>query len=164
METEWQTPPDLFAILDKLAGGFKVDAAATELNHLCPNWYGPGSPMNEDALDVPVWETPAFCNPPYGRGIGEWLVKMKEQAEYGNAVIALLPAKTETVWWCDGVVPHADILFLRGRVPFLLPGREKKSQPNHGSAIVSFEDTSTGKTWWWDWKRAIEIAKQTNNL
>lgn len=149
--TDWQTPKGLFEKLDKIAGGFKVDAAANGENHLCPVWYGPDSPTATDALAVEKWLSPAFCNPPYGKGIERWLEKFNEQKELGQTVIALLPARVETQWWANLVVPNCDILFLIGRVPFGRPGGGK-SQPDHASAVCVFEPSSIGRIGWWNWR------------
>jgi len=117
MTNWWRTPKVLFFLIDQAAGGFVVDAAADGSNHLCPYWYGPGG-LVDDALAVTHWDSPAFCNPPYTRDILVWCEKFAEQARRGNTVIALLPAKTGTQWWAQGVVPYADIIFLTGRIPF----------------------------------------------
>jgi phage N-6-adenine-methyltransferase len=116
--TGWRTPRELFEPIALSVGGFAIDAAADSGNTLLPRWYGPGSELGEDALAVEEWLSPAFCNPPYGKGIEVWLRKFQEQARKGVSVVALLPARVETRWWYELVVPFADILFLVGRVPF----------------------------------------------
>lgn len=153
MASNWHTPLSLFVPLhDRIQ--FVVDAAADATNHLLPNWYGPGSPCGEpDALKVEVWDSPAWCNPPYGRGLDRWLAKFREQAEKGVRIVALLPVKTSEGWWDKGVVePRADIAFLIGRVPFLLPTRTKPSQPNHASALVFYEPEMNGRVSWMHWR------------
>ena len=162
--TDWQTPRVLFDELDRCAGGFKVDAAANVHNHLVDIWYGPGSSVSEDALSVPVWDSPAFCNPPYGKGIEAWLAKFREQQLLGVTTVALLPANTEVRWWYEGVVPFASIVFLVGRVPFIDPARTKPTQPDHGSAVCMYEpDTEGGPVAWVDWKERIR-AKNNHGL
>ena len=125
--TEWKTPPQLFDIINRAVGGFKVDAAADQFNHLLPHWYGPGSPLAEDALDPSLsWMSPAWCNPPYGKGITKWLQAFDNQAEKGVSIIALIPASVETEWWNAWVAKGlelgiCDVIFLVGRVEFLKP-------------------------------------------
>ena len=150
-KTDWQTPKVLW---EKIKGvGFNVDAAADSNNHLCDSWYGPGSALGEDALLVDQWLSPAFCNPPYGRGIEQWLDKFIEQSRLGAQIMALLPANIEARWWFEKVIEqHCDIFFLVGRVPFVDPTRTKPSQPNHGSALVLYEDITRGRIEWLDWK------------
>lgn len=168
--TDWRTPRALFDPLHAKIG-FAVDAAADQDNHLVDRWYGDGG-EEPDALSVSIWDSPAFCNPPYGKGLVEWLQKFNEQRIRGARVISLLPAYPETEWWYDYVVkPGADIFFLVGRVAFeracpecagsgpvtcpLCQGSKidpKISQPRHPSALVIYEPQSTGQVSWLRWK------------
>ncbi len=59
-----------------------------------------------------------WCNPPYGRGIGEWIVKCAEAERPGLDVLALVPARTDAAWWQDTVPDAASVLFWRGRLRF----------------------------------------------
>jgi phage N-6-adenine-methyltransferase len=145
--------------MSRAIGGFQVDAAADQDNHLCPAWYGPGSDLGVDALQVVRWLSPAWCNPPYLKGAAwtQWLEKFLEQRDLGATIVTLLPAKTGTDWWYDYIVKErADVLFLHGRVPFELPGSTKPSQPNHDSAIVIFSPTAAGHIAWINWKPVKE--------
>lgn len=128
---DWRTPRDLYDRLDAQFA-FTVDAAATAENALCGHWYGPGSPLAEDALTLPDWratpEAPgrAFLNPPYSR-VADFVRKARAEADAGNAlVVLLLPARTDTKWFHDCIwdltanAPHtrAEVNFLRGRLKF----------------------------------------------
>lgn len=155
---EWQTPRGLFDRLDGVAH-FAVDAAANESNHLVENWYGPGSPLGEDALSIMKWLSPAFCNPPYGEGMEKWLDKFIEQASLGVTTVAVLPARISTRWWYEKVVPFSDIIFLVGRVPFIDPKRTKPSQPDHPSALCFYTPLPTGRVSWLDWKEKRAAKK-----
>lgn len=66
-----------------------------------------------DALIV-RWPEPWFCNPPYGRALPQWTRIMSTS---GRGV-ALLPARTDTAWFHDFVLPFARLEFLRGRLHF----------------------------------------------
>ena len=156
--TSWRTPRVLFDRLDSALGGFSVDAAADETNHLVSSWYGPGSVLGEDALAVDEWLNPAWCNPPYGKGLGRWLDKFLEQGARGVGIVSLLPAYVERKWWHEKVVrPGADIIFLVGRVQFdrladdgtVVPG----TQPRDPSALVIYGPSANGRVGWLDWKR-----------
>lgn len=155
--TGWRTPKGLFDPLHWLLG-FEVDAAADQSNHLLPKWYGEGG-IEEDALSVSQWLSPAWCNPPYGNGIELWLEKFIEQGKLGVSIMALLPARVETRWWSELVVPHANIIFLTGRVPFERPDREKPSQPDHASALLCYGDLTVGQVSWLDWRKRFEQMK-----
>jgi site-specific DNA-methyltransferase (adenine-specific) len=67
---------------------------------------------------------PIFVNPPYSRlkttkkhGVG-WVEKCRKEAARGRRVVALIPARTDTSWYHEHILPHAKVFFLRGRVRF----------------------------------------------
>jgi DNA N-6-adenine-methyltransferase (Dam) len=56
-----------------------------------------------------------FCNPPYNRGITDFLRKALE----ADLAVFLLPARTDTKWFHEIVLPNAkEIRFIRGRLKF----------------------------------------------
>lgn len=140
---EWRTPQDLFRRLDAQYGPFTLDAAANATNHLCPRWYGPGSPTSEDALAVP-WVGRAYCNPPYSRGhIALFLAKAHEEVGRCRTTL-LLPVDTSTNWWHDLVYYRSErpydgvrVEFLRRRVRFLLPSGQLAGHPPFPSMVVT---------------------------
>jgi hypothetical protein len=73
-----------------------------------------------------------FCNPPYGPIIGKFLARAAE----AEIAVFLVPARTDTKWFHNLVLPKAkEIRFLRGRLKF---GESKNSAP-FPSMIVIFE-------------------------
>lgn len=159
--TDWRTPRELFDLINSSINdgeGCAVDAAADSSNHLVPDWYGPGSVLGEDALAIPVWASPAWCNPPYDRDIKKWLHKFIQQQAIGKTIIALLPAKTDTNWWHDMVVPYADTLFLKGRVAFE-PADDALTDfnPKFASALCIYHSAHQPTVKWLDWRKAIAI-------
>ncbi|HYF36178.1 MAG TPA: DNA N-6-adenine-methyltransferase [Prosthecobacter sp.] len=71
-----------------------------------------------------------FCNPPYGPGLGKWL----ERAAEAECAVYLIPARTDTRWFHDIVLPKArEIRFLRGRLKF---GDAKNSAPFPSMVVV----------------------------
>lgn len=94
----WSTPKALYDALHE-EFRFTMDA--------CP--YG-GS-----IESLMPWEGErVYCNPPYGRGIGNWLRRARE----AEIAVYLLPARTDTRWWHDYVMKADEIRFLRGRLTF----------------------------------------------
>ena len=59
-----------------------------------------------------------FCNPPYGRQIGQWVRKAYEEAQCGTTVVLLIPARTDTTYFHDYIYGKAEIRFIRGRLRF----------------------------------------------
>lgn len=105
----WSTPQDLFDKLDA-EYHFQTDVCAMPFNAKCKHYYTP----EQDGL-AQEWTGVCWCNPPYGRGIGKWVQKAVES----NALtVMLLPARTDTKWFHNLVLPHAQITFLRGRIKF----------------------------------------------
>lgn len=60
----WETPQELFDILND-EFHFTVDVCATKDNAKCENFFTP----EMDGLKQ-EWTGACWCNPPYGRGIG----------------------------------------------------------------------------------------------
>lgn len=74
----------------------------------------------------------AFVNPPYGPGIRPFL----ERAREADVAVFLIPARTDTRWMHEIVLPYAkEIRFIKGRLKF---GGSKNSAP-FPSMIVVFE-------------------------
>ena len=128
---EWETPPELFAKLHR-EFQFTSDVAALPYNTKCQHYFTPGA----NAL-LQKWQGVYWLNPPYGAALRHWLKKAYESARDGATVVCLLPARTDTHWWRDYVLPHAEIRFLRGRVKFNGTGN---SAP-FPSAIAIFRPT-----------------------
>lgn len=60
-----------------------------------------------------------FCNPPYGREIGEWVRKCYEEGhKEGTIVVMLIPARTDTRYFHDYILNRAEVRFVRGRLRF----------------------------------------------
>lgn len=129
----WETPQGLF---DKLNSefGFTLDAAALPDNAKCPSYYTP----KDDGLIKP-WTGTIWCNPPYGRTVGDWVRKAYETSLNGVTVVMLLPARTDTKWFHDFIYGKAEVRFLRGRLKF---GGSKNSAP-FPSMIVVFNGGNT---------------------
>ena len=73
-----------------------------------------------------------YCNPPYGPGIRPFL----ERGLEADVAVFLIPARTDTKWFHELVLPHAkEIRFVRGRLKF---GDAVNSAP-FPSMIVVFE-------------------------
>lgn len=124
----WETPQDLFDRLDA-EFGFDLDACALPQNAKCAAYYTP----EQDALSQP-WDGVVWCNPPYGRNIGKWVQKAREEnRRNNNYIVMLLPARTDTRWFHDYILGKAEIRFIRGRLKF---GGSKNSAPFPSMVVV----------------------------
>lgn len=114
------TPVEVYRKLDE-EFGFTFDP--------CPlNGASSGEALSESFR---LWTGErVFCNPPYGPEITKWLRRAKE------AVLAvyLIPARTDTRWFHDLVLPYAsEIRFIKGRLKF---GDAKNSAPFPSMLVI----------------------------
>ena len=105
----WETPQDLFDKYDAIYH-FETDVCALTENAKCKRFFTP----EMDGLKQ-EWTGVCWCNPPYGRQIGKWVEKAVKSFA---TVVMLLPARTDTKWFHDWVLPYGKIEFLRGRLKF----------------------------------------------
>ncbi len=123
---EWNTPASVYAVLDA-EFHFTHDSAPEGYAEL---W----SSLTES------WQGTIFCNPPYGRTIGQWIQKGYESAQAGATVIMLIPSRTDTAWWHDFVMKADQIRFIRGRLKF---SGTKWNAP-FPSVIIVFQSSASG--------------------
>ena len=133
---DWGTPQALFDRLHE-EFNFVLDAAASEGNHKCAIWIG----EDDNALQIdwrdrsgqspsltsqaeafwsqdPETAAAVWLNPPYGRGIGNWVRKAYQESLKGLTVVVLTFARTDTRWWHDWAMRAAEIRLIPGRVTF----------------------------------------------
>lgn len=110
----WCTPQEFFDRLN-LEFNFVLDAAATDESAKCQRYYTPET----DGL-AQSWKCDGavFCNPPYGRQLGKWVRKAWYEAQTGQTIVLLIPARTDTAYFHDFIYGKAEIRFLRGRLCF----------------------------------------------
>ncbi len=133
----WQTPPGFLDVVRRM-GPIGLDPCTTPDNPVGAGSFYHALPTDcKVCAEIPPagdglalsWVSPVghswpapkglvFCNPPYGRGLGAWSAKMRDEAKRGAEIIGLLPARTDTKWWQD--VTSADaVCFWRGRLKFV---------------------------------------------
>ena len=109
---EWETPLYLFEQLNK-EFNFTLDVCALPENAKVENYYTPQlDGLRQD------WSGVCWMNPPYGRDISKWMSKAVDSWRNGSTVVCLVPARTDTRWWHEYVVPYAEVRFIRGRIKF----------------------------------------------
>lgn len=130
---DWATPQDFYDRLNE-EFHFTLDPCASPATAKCAKYY-----TAEDNGMVQDWggET-VFCKPPYGRNIGQWCRKCRDEARKPNTtVVMLIHARTDTRWFHDFVYGFAELRFVRGRLKF---GGSKTSAP-FPSMIAIFKNT-----------------------
>lgn len=124
---DWATPQDFF---DKLNNQFRftLDVCASEGNAKCARFFT----RDDDGLSK-SWEGIAWMNPPYGRGIDQWMRKAYESArENGATVVCLVPARTDTRWW-QNYASKGEVFFVPGRLKF---GDAKANAPFPCAVVI----------------------------
>ena len=124
---EWETPQAFF---DRLNAefNFMLDLCAQPATAKCPHFYttaaGMEAPMKtgqiaEHDAFAHEWRGTCFMNPPYGRGVAQWLRKAHSSASLNSAtVVALIPSRTDTAYWHDYVMEASEVRLVRGRLKF----------------------------------------------
>jgi transcriptional regulator with XRE-family HTH domain len=119
----WETPTWLADALTVAVGGFNLDpCAATNDRRRARVKAKILLTEADDGLSV-SWSSVSqsakvFVNPPYGRGISDWVRKCYDEAEGGCVVVALIPARPDSNYWHDYVAGPADVFMMRGRLKF----------------------------------------------
>lgn len=150
---DWQTPPELFKLLDD-EFHFDIDAAASPENALCKRYFS----EEDSAFDHELcggWRV--FCNPPYGN-LKPWIELFIKWADAGNTVVVLVPSATDTEWWAHAYRWAEDVMLLSGRVKFINPATGKPDGSNTtGSTVFVFRERPRAEpdVWLWDWRAEL---------
>jgi site-specific DNA-methyltransferase (adenine-specific) len=126
---QWATPQAFFNEWHALFN-FTLDVCADAQNAKCERFFD----LSTNGLKQDWSLEVCWMNPPYGREIGQWVKKAYSESLYGATVVCLLPARTDTAWWHDYVLPFAKVTFIRGRLKF---GNATNSAP-FPSAVAVF--------------------------
>lgn len=124
----WSTPDNLYLDLCK-EFKFTLDVCALPENTKCKFFFTP----DDDGLLQPWGKNICWCNPPYGRKIGQWCEKAFRESFNGATTVMILPARTGTNWFHNWVLGKAEIRFLKGRLKF---GNAKYNAPFDSMIII----------------------------
>ena len=80
-----------------------------------------------------------WCNPPYGKDIEAWVKKASYEIkqDYCNFIVMLIPARTDTKWFHNYVLPYSKIFYIKGRIKF---GSNKGSAPFPSLLAIYFKE------------------------
>ena len=127
---DWETPPDFFAELDA-EFHFTLDPCAQPATAKCAKYYTP----EQDGLKQSWAGETVFCNPPYGRAVKQWVAKCAEESKHAT-VVMLIPARVDTNTFHDYIYHKAEVRFLRGRLHFLLDGKDQGRNPFPSMVVI----------------------------
>lgn len=84
----------------------------------------------QDGLSLPWlglgW---GHLNPPFGRVIGRWMRRAAATQRQGGEVLALVPARIDTLWWQSAMTVAAVGILWRGRFTYRLRGVQHGNAP-----------------------------------
>lgn len=87
---EWSTPQKFFDDLNN-EFDFTLDVASTEINAKCPRFYT----EKENGLQQDWNNNRVWCNPPYGRTLGQWVKKASMATGGGSRHVNSSPYRHE---------------------------------------------------------------------
>lgn len=97
----WGTPPDLWKELND-EFHFQLDAATNDKNPLGTPYYY--TEEMDGLAEENKWLNPTYVNPPYGRGIVNWVRRASiESVNNKILTVMLIPARTDTKWFHDWI-------------------------------------------------------------
>lgn len=134
----FETPPKFIEYLELMHGvNFDLDVCAEDHTAKAPKWFT----IDDDCLTRNWDARTAWMNPPYGRKIAQFLEKGIEEVEKGNCreLYVLIPARVDTQWFHDLVVPKASHVYLiKGRFNFKHSSAVKNANAPFPSMLVIF--------------------------
>jgi len=138
---DWYTPPEVFEMLrfpefdlDPCSPGkskvpwIPATEHWTKDDQWLPNGFSGFTSLDRE------WHGRVWLNPPYGDDTPKWLAKL---ANHGNG-IALVFARTDTLWF-HTIACKADVIcFLNGRIRFIDENGKRGGAPGCGSMLLAW--------------------------
>ena len=150
-KNDWSTPWEFFNPLND-EFSFTIDVAADDKNKKVNKFFNKEvDGLSQDWSNEVVW-----CNPPYGRGLPEWLKTGKSAAINQNCTsVFLVPAKTNTIWFHELCLTASEVRFVKGRPKFYNYSKEDKTAkyglPIPLCLVIYRPNSSTCKIGTYDW-------------
>lgn len=139
----WTTPSNLFVELDK-EFQFTLDVAASNKNAKCASYFTKKSNGLTQDWKKACQGGAVFCNPPYGKGISNWLRKAFDEAQAGCTVVCLIPFRSDTKYFHEDVLNKAgEIRLLKGRLKY----NDGENTAPFPSAILIYQKGKLTTVW-----------------
>lgn len=134
-ENEWYTPRRFTAAAATVLGGIDLDPASSEAAN---EIVGAGRyyTIHDNGLNQP-WKGTVWLNPPYGGENRLFVERLIREYEAGNvtAAVTLINCHPAETAWFQRLFDYT-ICFVRGRIDFTGPARDRASTSTHGSACA----------------------------
>jgi len=132
-QKEWYTPPEIFELLK--FPEFDLDPASPGVEKVPQIPAKKHYTIKDNGL-LQNWEGRVWLNPPYGQDTAIWLDKL---ALHGNG-IALVFARTDTLWFHTIACKADAVCFLNGRVKFIDEEGKQGGSAGCGSMLLAWGD------------------------
>lgn len=130
---EWATPPVVFQRLADIYGPFDLDPCCRTENAKSAQYFTKDTDGLSQQWSGTVWVNPPYSNP------RPWIQKAIDSAAIPPCkVVMLLPGAIDTGWFHDLVLPHADLVFVRGRIKFIGWKGTPIGAPKQGNLLALF--------------------------
>jgi hypothetical protein len=139
----WETPPLVFRQLAEDFGPFDVDLTADARRHLCPVWFGPGSPSGDVDAIAANWAADGrrngYSNPPYGPFIQSLVARAAFWSTHGFTSTLLLPLRVTKAFKAQILGAASSLLFCDARLTFFehgIPRLNERQWIDRGRAVA----------------------------
>jgi phage N-6-adenine-methyltransferase len=140
---DWATPEDLFSALD-LEFQFTLDVAASAKNAKCKKYFNKRVNGLQQDWKKGSRGGAVFCNPPYGKGVADWLQKAFKEAQAGCTVVCLIPFRSDTKYFHEDILHKAsEIRLIKGRLKY----NDGSNTAPFPSAVIIFKRGNTKTVW-----------------
>lgn len=118
---DWLTPPEVVDVVRRVSPlgtialdpcGNRASVVGARRQYLVED--------GDDGLALP-WHGAGglvYVNPPYGRSLPAWIDKCADEAFDGAEIVALVPARPDTLWFRHALDHASAICFWSGRIRF----------------------------------------------
>ena len=113
-----------------------LDAAASIRNAKAPHFFT----EDDDSLSKD-WFGDVWLNPPFGNELPKFMKKCAEQIKRKEvrSIMVLIPARTDTKWFHEIVMPHAYLIYLiKGRFNFRVDNAVEGANAPFPSMLVLY--------------------------
>lgn len=137
---EWGTPPAFIEWFENYwSVDFDFDVCASKDNAKVSAYWT----ESDDCLSKEWHFTCGWMNPPYGVDICSFMNKAVEQMPNYDRLFVLVPARTDTKWFHDIVVPNAKTIWLiKGRFNFTSARAVKNANAPFPSMLIELCETN----------------------
>lgn len=140
---DWGTPMAFMRYLEESFAFYPtLDAAASATNTKAGRYFS----IVDDSLNQD-WFGNVWLNPPFGAELPKFLEKCSQEIrrEEVNRIITLIPARTDTKWFHEIVLPSASVVYLiKGRFNFVSPGAVEGANAPFPSMLVIWDRFNYG--------------------